>query len=30
MKLSMEKIVKVMGAIADWGFMFIGIGELIV
>ena len=30
MKLNMEKIVKVMGEIADWGFMFIGIGELIV
>lgn len=30
MKLSMEKIVKVMGEIVDWGFMFVGIGELIV
>ena len=30
MKLNMEKIVKVMGEIVDWGFMFIGIGELIV
>ena len=30
MKLSMEKIVKAMGEIVDWGFMFIGIGELIV
>ena len=26
----MEKIVKVMGEIVDWGFMFVGIGELIV
>ena len=30
MKLNMEKIVKVMGEIVDWGFMFVGIGELIV
>ena len=30
MKLNMEKIVKVMGEIVDWGFMFIGIGELFV
>lgn len=30
MKLNMEKIVKVFGAIADWGFMFIGLGELII
>ena len=30
MKLNMEKIVKVMGEIVDWGFMFIGIGELII
>ena len=30
MKLNMEKIAKVMGEIVDWGFMFIGIGELIV
>ena len=30
MKLNMEKIVKAMGEIVDWGFMFIGIGELIV
>lgn len=29
MKLNMEKIVKVFGAIADWGFMFIGLGEII-
>lgn len=30
MKLNMEKIVKVFGEIADWGFMFIGLGELII
>ena len=30
MKLNMEKIVKVFGVIADWGFTFIGLGELIV
>ena len=30
MKLNMEKIVKVFGEIVDWGFMFVGIGELIV
>ena len=30
MKLNMEKIVKVFGAITDWGFMFIGLGELII
>ena len=30
MKLNMEKIVKVMAEIVDWGFMFVGIGELIV
>ena len=30
MKLNMEKIVKVMGEIVDWGFMFVGIGELFV
>lgn len=30
MKLNMEKIVKVFGEIADWGFMFVGLGELIV
>ena len=30
MKLNMEKIVKVFGKIADWGFMFIGLGELII
>lgn len=29
MKLNMEKIVKVFGEIVDWGFMFIGLGELI-
>lgn len=29
MKLNMEKIVKVFGVIADWGFTFIGLGELI-
>lgn len=30
MKLNMEKIVKVFGEIVDWGFMFIGLGELII
>ena len=30
MKLNMEKIVKVFGVIADWGFTFIGLGELII
>lgn len=30
MKLNMEKIVKVFGEIVDWGFTFIGLGELIV
>lgn len=30
MKLNKEKIVKVFGEIADWGFMFIGLGELII
>lgn len=30
MKLNMEKIVKVFGEIVDWGFMFVGLGELIV
>lgn len=30
MKLNMEKIVKVFGEIVDWGFMFVGLVELIV